>query len=271
MMTQLQDIPKIGMGTFRLEGDVAYNSVKLALESGYRHIDTAQIYGNEAEVGQALADSSVKRNEVFITTKIWIDNLAKDNFIPSVEDSLQKLQVASVDLLLIHWPDVSGKVSMKTYLTELEKCKKLGLAREIGVSNFNNAQLSQAVEFLGENVIYTNQIEVHPFLQNQKVIEHCKAKNIRVTGYMPLAVGKVMEDATLQKIAIKHNVTVSEVAIAWQIQQGIATIPSSTKKINLDTNLKAVHLTLTNEDMHEIKTLDRNERIANPDFSPEWD
>ncbi|WP_445428389.1 aldo/keto reductase [Alishewanella sp. HL-SH05] len=122
-----------------------------------------------------------------------------------------------------------------------------------------------------ENVIYTNQIEVHPFLQNRKVIEHCKANNVRVTGYMPLAVGKVMEDVTLQKIAAKHSVTVSEVAIAWQIQQGIATIPSSTKKVNLDTNLKAVQLTLTDDDMYQIQTLDRNDRIANPEFSPKWD
>lgn len=129
----MNTMPSLGMGTFRLEGETAYNAVKMALETGYRHIDTAQIYGNEAEVGQAIADSGLPRDEFFLTTKVWLDNLGADTFISSVEDSLRKLQVEAVDLLLIHWPDVSGKVGMETYLQQLAEAKRLGLTKAIGV------------------------------------------------------------------------------------------------------------------------------------------
>lgn len=267
----MQDMPTLGAGTFRLEGADAYNSVKLALECGYRHIDTAQIYGNEADVGQAINDSGIDRDEIFITTKVWLDNLNEQAFIPSVKESLEKLNVSSVDLLLIHWPDTSENASMHTYLSLLASARELGLTHKIGVSNFTIAQLDKAIEHLGAANIYTNQVEVHPYLQNDKVIAHCRANNIRVTGYMPLAVGRVMQDPTLLKIASSHNVSVAEVAIAWQLQQGLTTIPSSTKKVNLSTNLRALELTLSDDDMAAIKALNKGERIANPEFSPLWD
>lgn len=267
----MKTIPSLGMGTFRLEGETAYNSVKMALETGYRHIDTAQIYGNEAEVGQAIADSGLARDEFFLTTKVWLENLGADVFIPSVKDSLRKLQVEAVDLLLIHWPDISGKVDMKTYLHELSEAQHQGLTRFIGVSNFTNAQLDEAIEILGENAIFTNQVEVHPYLNNSAVINHCQSKGIRVTGFMPLAVGKVMQDEILQTIAAAHNASVAEVVLAWQLQQGLITIPSSTKRANLETNLKSVALILSDAEMTQIYQLNQEERIANPDFAPEWD
>ncbi|MCT7655329.1 2,5-didehydrogluconate reductase DkgB [Oceanimonas sp. NS1] len=264
-------MPSLGMGTFRLEGDDAYNAVSMALETGFRHIDTAQIYGNEAEVGQAIADSGIARNELFLTTKVWLENLGEDAFIPSVEESLRKLQVEAVDLLLIHWPEVSGKVAMDTYLPQLAEAQRRGLTRFIGVSNFTNAQLDQAIEILGEGSILTNQVEVHPYLQNRRVIEHCQSRNIQVTGYMPLAVGKVMKDDVLQRIAERHEVSVAEVVLAWQLQQGLVTIPSSTKRVNLETNLNALRLELNDDDMADIASLEQGERIANPDFAPQWD
>ncbi|QYK07032.1 2,5-didehydrogluconate reductase DkgB [Shewanella zhangzhouensis] len=267
----MRNIPSLGMGTFRLQGDIAYKAVKTALETGYSHIDTAQIYGNEAEIGQAIADTGMARDDLFLTTKVWLDNLGEDTFIPSVEDSLRKLKVQSVDLLLIHWPDVTGKVAMETYLQQLVKSQRQGLTKAIGVSNFTITQLDQAIQILGEDTIMTNQIEVHPYLQNRRVIEHCKAKGILVTGYMPLAVGKVMQDKVLQSIAATHNVTVAEIVLAWQLQQGLITIPSSTKRENLLSNLNSVDLVLEDCEMVQISMLERGDRIANPEFSPEWD
>ncbi len=267
----MKDMPSLGMGTFRLEGETAYNAVKMALETGYRHIDTAQIYGNEAEVGQAIADSNLARGEFFLTTKVWLDNLGADTFISSVEDSLRKLQVEAVDLLLIHWPDVSGKVDMDIYLQQLAEAQRLGLTKAIGVSNFTNTQLDQAIEIMGADTILTNQVEVHPYLQNRRVIEHCQSKSIQVTGFMPLAVGKVMQDEVLQAIATDHDVTVAEVVLAWQLQQDLITIPSSTKRVNLETNLKSVELVLSDVEMAQIGQLDKGERIANPEFAPKWD
>ncbi|WP_413662379.1 2,5-didehydrogluconate reductase DkgB [Microbulbifer sp. CNSA002] len=267
----MSELPSLGMGTFRLEGDVAIESVKQALEAGYRHIDTAQIYGNESEVGIAIKKSGITREELFLTTKVWLDNLTQEAFISSVEVSLKKLKVESVDLLLIHWPEKDGRASMETYLKLLAQCQQKGLTKHIGVSNFTIKQLDNAIDILGEGKIYTNQIEVHPYLQNTAVIEHCKKRGITVTDYMPLAVGKVMSDDVLLKIAERYNATPAQIAIAWQLKQGLVTIPSSTKRKNLDANLEALKITLTDEDMRKISALEAGERIANPEFAPYWD
>ncbi|MDX3775526.1 2,5-didehydrogluconate reductase DkgB [Chromatiaceae bacterium AAb-1] len=264
-------MPTLGMGTFRLQGDVAYQSVKLALAEGYRHIDTAQIYGNEAEVGQAIADSGLVRSEIFITTKVWLDNLTADKFIASVQHSLAKLQTDYVDLLLIHWPTGADGVPMATYLPLLAQAKQLGLTRQIGVSNFTIAQIDQAISLLGSGEIYTNQIEVHPYLQNRKVIAHNQANGIIVTGYMPLAVGKVFADPVLQRIATETGYSISQIVLSWVLSQGLVAIPSSTKQVNLADNFSAGNITLTPEHIAVIAQLEAGERIANPDFAPKWD
>lgn len=267
----MNTMPSLGMGTFRLEGNVAFNSVKMALEAGYRHIDTAQIYGNEAEVGDGIKASGIPREEIFLTTKVWLDNLSKETFLESVQKSLDHLKTDYVDLLLIHWPEKAGEVPMEEYLSELIKSQELGLSRHVGVSNFTNAQLDQAIEILGQDNIFTNQVEIHPYLQNRAVIEHCNKRGIHITGFMPLAVGKVMQDDVIKTIADEHNANPAQVAIAWQLQQGLTTIPSSTKMVNLESNLKSVEVTLTEENMAAIAKLDAGERIADPDFAPEWD
>lgn len=267
----MNTIPSLGSGTFRLKGDDAYNSVKMALEVGFRHIDTAQAYKNEEQVGQAIADSHVDRDDIFLTTKVWMDNYSKEHFISSVKESLEKLQVSEVDLLLVHWPDESGQVPMQEYLTELSRAREQGLTRHIGVSNFTSDQIDQALNILGAGNILTNQIEVHPYLQNRKLIEHCRQNDIFVTGYMPLAVGKVNEDPLLQEIAQSHHTSAASVAIAWQLQQGLITIPSSTNPEHLAANFNARLVKLSGQEMQRISALDRAERLANPDFAPQWD
>ncbi|MBY6112484.1 2,5-didehydrogluconate reductase DkgB [Halomonas sp. DP1Y21-3] len=266
-----QPIPNPGLGTFRLTGDTLRHAVTTALKLGYRHIDTAQFYGNEAEVGSAIEASSVPRDEIFLTTKVWWDRLDPVSLKASVEESLSKLGTGYVDLLLIHWPSPDDEVPMRDYLTALKEVKVAGKARHIGVSNFTKAHIDQAVDILGKGEILTNQIEVHPFLQNRELIAHCERHGIIPTAFMPLAVGKVLEDETLKAIAEKHGANPAQVAIAWLNQLGIPTFPSSTKEQNLKSNLEALKLELSQEDMDAIAKLDRGERVASPDFAPKWD
>jgi len=193
----MKDMPQLGMGTFRLEAEQARQAVSDALEVGFRHIDTAQFYGNESEVGDAIQTSGLKRADFFVTTKVWYESLGEDQFMASVHESLEKLKLEYVDLLLIHWPYPGDDITLESYLNRLKQAKELGLARHIGVSNFTIDQLDQAEKILGKGEIYTNQIEVHPFMQNRAVAQACRERDIKVTAYMPFAVGKVMHDDTL--------------------------------------------------------------------------
>ncbi|MCL1091406.1 2,5-didehydrogluconate reductase DkgB [Shewanella profunda] len=264
-------MPMLGTGTYRLKDQAAFDAVLMALEEGSRHIDTAQIYANEVAVGEAIKASAIPRNELFITTKVWTENLDSSRFEASVIDSLTALQTDYVDLLLIHWPLKDGKVPMADYLMSLKTMLDKGFTRHIGVSNFTNAQLSQAIAILGEGVIFTNQVEVHPYLVNAKVTEFCKLHNILVTGYMPFAYGAILQDELISKIAKKHDATTAQTILAWLRQQGFATIPSSTKRENVRSNLAAVNLVLSAAEIEAINGLDRNHRVANPDFAPQWD
>lgn len=269
-MTQTT-LPSPGFGTFRLKGDTVRESVRTALELGYRHIDTAQAYENEADIGEVIAESPVAREDIFLTTKVWFSNFHKADFRPSVEESLTKLKTSTVDLLLVHWPSPGYEVPMEEYLGELKAAQDDGLTHHIGVSNFTIPQLDEGIRILGEHAILTNQIEVHPFLPNDKVVDHCKANDIVVTAYMPLAVGRVVEDPELQSIAERKGATAAQIALAWINQRGLVTIPSSTKREHMYSNLQAFDLTLTEEEMERINQLGRGERIAHPDFAPEWD
>lgn len=267
----MKNITKIGVGVFQLEGKTCYDAIKIALEAGYRHIDTAQIYGNEKEVGQAIVDSKIPREEIFITTKIWMENLGKDKFISSLRESLEKLQTDYVDLLLIHWPLKDNSIPMEEYLGELKKAKDLGLTRNIGVSNFTLAQLKQAISILGTQEIFTNQIEIHPYLQNSALVDFCQSHGILVSAYMPLAKGEVIKDPILQTIAEKYQISTAAVALAWLLHKNIVTFPSSTSKEHSVANLEALNLQLRKEDIEQINQINKNERIVNPDFAPNWD
>ncbi|PHV27564.1 2,5-didehydrogluconate reductase DkgB [Janthinobacterium sp. BJB426] len=270
--TQHTAIPEIGLGTFRLQGQVVIDSVTTGLDVGYRHIDTAQIYGNEAEVGQAIAASAVPRDELFVTTKIWIESLQRDKLIPSLKDSLHKLRLEQLDLTLIHWPSPQDAIPVAEYMAALADAKAQGLTRAIGVSNFTNAQLRQAIDTVGAAEIATQQIEIHPFLQNRKVIDFARSQGIHITAYMPLAYGKVMADPVIAAIAARHGVTPAQVALSWSLQQGFAVIPSSTRRANLEANLHFQRITLSPDEMAQMATLERGERLANPDgLAPQWD
>ncbi|ATJ82112.1 2,5-didehydrogluconate reductase DkgB [Halomonas beimenensis] len=264
-------IPNPGFGTYRLNGDTLRQSLRTALEAGYRHIDTAQVYGNETEVGQALAESAVPREEVFLTTKVWHDRLVPGDLERSVEESLARLGTDYLDLLLIHWPSPHDQVAMADYLPALQAVQRAGLTRHIGVSNFTRAHLDRALDILGEGALLTNQVEVHPFLQNRALIDKCRAHGIVVSAYMPLAVGKVMRDETLSRIAAAHGVGPAQVALAWLKARGIVTFPSSTRDAHIRANLAAFELTLGEEDLRRIAALDRGERLADPDFGIDWD
>jgi len=265
-------IPAFGLGTFRLKDDVVIASVKTALELGYRTVDTAQIYGNEAAVGQAIEESGVPREELFITTKIWTENLSKDKLIPSLKESLDKLRTDYVDLTLIHWPSPGDAVSVEESMLTLLEAKKLGLTRNIGISNFTIPLMEKAIAAVGAENIATNQIELSPYLQNRKVVNWAKEKGIHITSYMTLAYGKALKDEVIARIADKHNATAAQVILAWAMGEGYAVIPSSTKRENLASNLLARDLKLDAEDQKAIAALDCNDRLVSPEgLAPNWD
>jgi len=265
-------VPAFGLGTFRLKDQVVIDSVSNGLDLGYRVIDTAQIYGNEAEVGQAIAQSGIARDELYITTKIWTDHYAADKLIPSLKESLAKLKTDYVDLTLIHWPSPQGKVPVAEFMGALLEAKKQGLTREIGVSNFTVALMKEAIEVVGAENIATNQIELHPYLQNRTVAHFAQQHGIKITSYMTLAYGEVLKDPVIQQIAQRHQATPAQVTLAWAMQLGYAVIPSSTKRANLESNLKAVGLKLTDDDMAQIARLDRGHRLTSPaSLAPQWD
>ncbi|AXT48866.1 MULTISPECIES: 2,5-didehydrogluconate reductase DkgB [Chromobacterium] len=268
----MNTIPAFGLGTFRLQDQLVIDSVLNGLELGYRAIDTAQIYGNEAEVGAAIAASGVRRDELFLTTKIWVDHYAKDKLLPSLEESLAKLRTDYVDLTLIHWPAPGNGVSVEEFMTALAEAKARGLTRRIGVSNFNIELTRQAIAVVGKEEVATNQIELSPYLQNRKLVDFLQGQGIHVTSYMTLAYGKVLADPVIAAIAQRRQATPAQVALAWALQRGYSVIPSSTKRENLASNLLAQTLRLSDEDMARIAALERNGREVNPDgLAPQWD
>ena len=265
-------IPSFGVGTFRLTGQTVIDSVRNALDLGYRSVDTAQIYGNEADVGQAIVQSGVPRSDLFVTTKIWTDNYAKSRLVPSLRESLEKLRTDYVDLTLIHWPAPGNGVELPEYMEALAEAKALGLTRRIGISNFNIELTKQAIAAVGKGELATNQIELSPYLQNAKLTAFLREQGIAVTSYMTLAYGKVLNDPVLAQIAQKHQATVAQVALAWALQLGYAVIPSSTKRENLASNLLARDLKLDAQDMAQIAALERNSREVDPEgLAPAWD
>lgn len=265
-------IPAFGLGTFRLQGQVVIDSVRTGLELGYRAIDTAQIYENEAEVGEAIAASGIAREELFITSKIWVANFTRDRLIESLKESLQKLQTDYLDLTLIHWPSPENQVPVEEFMGALLEAKRLGLTRQIGVSNFTVDLMKQAIAAVGAEHIATNQIELHPYLQNRTVVEFAQRQGIQITSYMTLAYGEVLKDPLIQQIAERLQATPAQVTLAWAMQSGYAVIPSSTKRANLASNLNARALKLSDADLALIASLDRGQRLTSPKgIAPEWD
>ena len=217
-------IPIVGFGSMRLKEEAGTRAIEAAIRNGYRHIDTAAFYGNEREVGEAIRASGVKREEIFLTTKVRQDNLEADKFARSVENSLKLLDLPQVDLLLIHWPN--AQVPMAESIGALNKAKREGLAKHIGVANYTVALLDAAMKATTEPLV-TNQIEVHPFLDQTKVIGATRRHGMSITAYCPLARGKVPGEPALERIGKSHGKTASQVALRWLVQQGIIIIPGS--------------------------------------------
>jgi diketogulonate reductase-like aldo/keto reductase len=266
-------MPAIGLGTMTLKEQVCIDAIKTALRLGYRHLDTAERYGNEQWVGeglhQGLAASGLKREDVFVTTKVYWDKLAPGDFERSVEESLQKLKLPSVDLLLIHWNN--PKVPLSDSIASLCNAKKRGQTKHIGVANFTTSMLDEAVRLAAEPLV-TNQIEVHPFLDQSKVLAACRRHGIAVTAYCPIARGKVPGNEVLERIAKAHRKSSSQVALRYLVQQGIVPIPRTANPDHLAANLALFDFALSDAEMAEIGTLARPDgRVVNPAHAPQWD
>ena len=263
-------MPQIGFGTWKRDGDEAQRTVLWALEAGYRSIDTAEAYGNETEVGRAIA-GSLPRDEIFLTTKVSPEHLGPGQVRPHVEASRDRLGVGHVDLLLIHWPAIDDAFAIEDYLGQLAEVQDAGLTRHIGVSNFTRRHVDRALELLGDRRITTNQVEIHVFMQNRPIVDHCQAKGIPLTAYSPLARGAVADDATVKRIAEAHGATPGQVALAFLMAEGHAVIPTSSNRDRIRENLAAQELDLTQEDMQALRGLDRGMRLVDGAWAPEWD
>jgi 2,5-diketo-D-gluconate reductase B len=262
-------IPTLGLGTMTLKGDVCVNAVSTALKLGYRHLDTAERYGNETEVGEGLRVSGIDRKDVWVTTKVYQDKLAPADFEKSFAESLQKLKLPWVDLLLIHWPNPN--VPLADTMRVLCKARKDGLAKHIGIANFTVALIDEAVRLATEPLV-TNQIEVHPFLDQSKVIAACRRHGLSVTAYCPLARGKVPGDPVLGRIGETHGKSASQVALRYLVQLGIIIIPRSSNPGRLAENMAIFDFTLSDAEMAEIAKLKRPDgRVVNPPHAPKWD
>jgi 2,5-diketo-D-gluconate reductase B len=262
-------IPAIGLGTMTLKDAQCVEVVATALQLGYRHLDTAERFGNEAEVGEGLHSSGVRREDVFVTTKVYWDRLARGEFERSVDESLKKLRLSAVDLLLIHWPN--PKVSVRDSIGALCRAKQSGLVKHIGVANFTVPLIEEAVGLASEPLV-TNQIEVHPYLDQSKVIAACRRNGLSVTAYCPLARGKVPADKTLIGLGKAHGKSASQVVLRFLIQQGLIVIPRTSKRERLAENLAIFDFSLSETEMTEVAGLRRPDgRVVNPPHAPKWD
>jgi 2,5-diketo-D-gluconate reductase B len=260
------DLPQLGLGTWEnTDPDACANAVETALEMGYRHIDTAQIYGNEADVGEGIAAADVDRDDVFLATKVWKDNLAPAAVRETTLESLDRLQTEYVDLLYVHWP--AGEYDPEATLGALEALRDDGYVDRIGVSNFEPSDLEQAIEVLDEPP-FANQIELHPMLQQRELRTACAEYGVEIVAYSPLARGGVFENDTLTDIAASHDVSAAQVSLAWLRQAGISAIPKATSEAHIADNWQSQSLELSEEDIDRIDRIETRDRRVDPDWAP---
>jgi 2,5-diketo-D-gluconate reductase B len=264
-------IPKIGYGTWNREGKAAYDGVLKALELGYRHIDTAEGYHNEEFVGNAIADSGVPRNEIFLTTKVSPESFGPGQIRSHVEASLQKLKVDQVDLLLLHYPSINDEYDIEDYMAQFAAVHDAGLTRHLGVSNFTKKYIDKALALLGDKPIRTNQVEIHVYLSNHPIVDHCRELGIATTAYSPLARGAVSDDPVLTGIGQEIGATAGQVALAYLLSQDHIVIPSSANPQRIADNLAAANLQLTSQQITAIKALDQGRRLIDGPWCPAWD
>jgi 2,5-diketo-D-gluconate reductase B len=262
-------IPMIGLGTMTLKGDVCVQAVKTALQMGYRHLDTAASYGNETENGEGLRLSGIKREEVLVCTKVRQDNLLPENFNKSLDQSLASLQLPYVDLLLIHWNNKD--IPLKTSIGALCQAKKDGRAKHVGVANFTTTLLDEAWAVTSEPLV-CNQIEVHPFINQDKVMAASKKHGMAVVAYVPIARGKVPGAEALERIGKAHNKTSAQISLRYLVQMGCCAIPRTANPQHMKENLDVFDFNLSDAEMAELKALNAtNMRVVNPPHAPKWD
>ena len=269
LQTQGISLPRLGLGTYRMQGDVCRAAVESALALGYRHIDTAEMYANEDAIGAAIAASGVAREDLHVTTKVWNENLAPDAMRRAFDTSLKKLRLDHVDLYLVHWP--SPNMNLPAMFETLMKLKQEGRTRAIGVANFNIALLKTVVEDI-RAPIACNQIEYHVMLDQTKVKKYLDAKSIPLVAYCPLAQGRAASDETLIAIGKKHNTSAAQVALKWLLDQdGVAAIPKASRHESQKANWDALSVKLDDDDRKKIAALPKDKRFVNPGFAPAWD
>ena len=260
------DIPMLGLGTWENEDpDACATSVETALEMGYRHIDTAQIYGNEESVGAGLAAADVDREEIFLATKVWIDDLDHEGVIETTDESLDRLGVDSVDLMYVHWP--SRTYDAEETLAAFNELHADGKIDRIGVSNFEPEQLREAME-LSDAPIVANQVECHPLLQQDELREVAAEEGVELVAYSPLARGDVFDVPELQEIADDHDASAAQVSLAWLRQQGVTAIPKATSEAHIRDNWQSLSLTLSDDEIDRIESIDQTGRRVDPSFGP---
>jgi len=259
-------MPMLGLGTWEnADPATCQESVATALEMGYRHVDTAQAYGNEQAVGKGIAAADVDREDVFLATKVWIDNLAYDDVIETTETSLQRLGVDSVDLMYVHWP--SRTYDPEATLGALNELHDDGKIDRLGVSNFEPDQLREAIE-ISDVPIVANQVECHPLFQQAELREVCDAVGVDLVAYSPLARGDVLDVPELREIAGDHDASPAQVSLAWLRQQGVTAIPKATSEAHIRDNWQSLSVTLSDNEIDRIEAIDETGRRVDPGFGP---
>lgn len=260
-------MPALGFGTWQLIGRRVQSSVLNALSIGYRHIDTAQMYENESDVGNALRESEVPRDEIFVTTKLSPGHLHRQDVRRTTHASLRRLGLEYVDALLIHWPN--DEVPLDETLGAMRELQESGLVRHIGVSNFSPALFDQALRIAPVSCL---QVEYHPFLRQPALLEMARSARVFLTAYSPLARGRVGDDALLREIGRRHDKTAAQVALRWLIQQqGVGAIPKASSQAHMLENFDIFDFSLSPEEMRSIFALGRGERLVDPPWAPDWD
>lgn len=267
------NIPVLGLGTWQSTGQDCIDVVKKALEMGYEHIDTAQAYDNEKEVGQGIKQSGVARDKFFLTTKIFPDDMKfqPEKLIEAAKRSLENLDTDYVDLLLLHWPD--DRVPLSETIPALCELQKKGLTRHIGVSNFNIADIIEAKKYADVPIV-VNQVEFHPFIKQNTLQTFLNNHHILLEAYSPLARGDVFDNDIIKEIADKHNVTPAQISLAWILSdKHRVAIPKTSNPDHLQGNLEAINIELSAEELEKIGSLARSDgrKIEHPDYSPVWD
>lgn len=267
--THKTKVPKLGFGTWLIKGSSCVKAVRSALDIGYRHIDTAQIYGNEAEVGLALTESGVPREEIFLVTKVWRDSLDAKGVISSAEESLKKLKTDYVDLLLIHWPQ--PKVPLKETFSAMKQLLGQQKIKFIGVSNFPVELVEISKKEIPE--VICNQVEYHPFLDQGALLKALRKHNMFLTAYSPLARNRVFKNKTIQEIGAKYSKTAGQVVLRWLIEQeNVVAIPKAAKKKHAESNFNIFDFQLNESDRLLLGSMhSQNQRLVDPEWAPDWD